>query len=337
MEKLNSDEFYFIYIAVGPTYIKPIIHNFSTIPSDINVVILTNTPKLLENLQPHFNLIVADLNILRDDWSKENEKILDIDDEDEYLSEFIKLNKTNYTFPIQIMRFGIKWAAINNITKFAIMESGMVIGFDQDPHIPLNKFKQWGETKNVLFGNTFWNEYTDDTLEKYLIIPAYRNVIENYGIDLNNYPSTFTSERSPYDTGSVGFEGGIVGFWFHDVLLVEMCFNIYTDLIKTAYENGYILPYDVEPSRWSVNFEWVMTIIISIYTKYFNTIVVGHQDITTHFLHPEDAFFMASEKYRDDEWINTTTRDEFLKLNRNKLIQTFTHLERAKKLIYGFE
>lgn len=332
MEKYN--DFYFIYVVVGYNFIKPIIHSFPSIPNNTNVVIITNTPKILENLSPHFNLIIVDLNSLRDDWSIENEKILNIEDEEEYITEYISAYKNNYRFPLQIIRFGIKWASINNIIKFVVMESGMIIGLDYNPYVALDEFSRWGETKNVLFGNTIYDDCVDDTKELYLTIPEFRIVIENYGIDLYKYPSTFCDQTNPNKTGSVGFEGGVIGFWFHDVSLVEMCFNIFSDLIKAAYMNHFILPYG---ERWWINFEWVFTIIISIYTKYFNTIVVGHNDLVTHYFHPEDAFFMPSIRWGNStKWINTPTRKEFLIINRENIIQTFGY-EKAKKIIYDFD
>jgi len=52
------NDFYFIYYPIGPTYIKTMMVTFKYIPKDTNVVVMTNTPELLNNVNVDFNLII---------------------------------------------------------------------------------------------------------------------------------------------------------------------------------------------------------------------------------------------------------------------------------------
>ena len=327
---MENNDFYFIYLAIGPPFIKTIIHNFSSIPKDSNVVVLTNTPKMLENVNVDFNLIVADIELLRDKWSKENEIIVYSENEDEYVKKFKELHDNNIRFPMQIMRFGIKWAYENNITKFAIIESGFTIGFDTDPNRALNMFRGWGENKNLMFANPYYNH--KDVFPRYVI--PYRDIVKKYGADLDNYPTTFETEVDLKFTGSITFEGGMFGLWFHDTSLVKMCFDLYSDIVKASTENGQIRCIN----GCFQYFEWISIILITVFGKYHNTMIVGICDLARHFAHPEEFYYMPEivQSIKKD-WDKTMTRDKFIEKNRHYLLEIFGDEERAKKLCYNFK
>lgn len=335
---MNND-FYFIYFAIGIPFLKTIIHNFQSIPKDTNVVILTNTPNYLKDINVEFNLIVVDIESLRDDWSKKIEKIPYGETEDEYITDFKKLHDEGYRFPMQIMRYGIKWAALNNITKFVVMESGMTIGFSSTPNRSLFSITQPRLTKNIIFANTYFSGH--DKGGDYLKIPYIRDIIKKwdgllvgYDVDLDNYPETLDTERDPRYPGSIEFEGGMMGFWFHDIVPVEFTFNLYNDIMKTAYEKNHNIE---SMNDWAVNFEWVSTIITTILGKYFNTYISGHHEVVVHYYHPEEFYFMEhARRINGVEWIAAPTREEFIQLNRAELIHLFKGIDNAKKLCYGF-
>jgi len=325
-------DFYFIYVAVGQRFIQTIKHNFTSIPNNANIVVITTTPKILEDINPHFNLIIVDLYSLQDDWSKENEILLDIENDQEYIKKYMEMYENGYRFPIEIQRFGLKWAVKNGITKFVVMESGYEVGFMREPLTALKTFNKWGKIKNVLFGNTFYDVNNDG--RKFLNHPDYNKVLQKYNIDLKNYPPTFHFESDPNKTGLVTFEGGLIGFWFHDIMLIDLFYNIYTDIIKISHINKHI----VSANGWANNFEWVFHILNPIFAKYFNTILAGHQDIATHFYHPEDFYFMKNARnIAGVSWIDAPTRDEFIEKNRENMIIKFGSYEIAKKVCYNFK
>jgi hypothetical protein len=91
------DDFYFIYTLVGPPYIKSFIHYFPNIPNGLNIVVITNTPELFDGIETDFNLIVVNLDSLREDWSIEHEKFIIEYDENSYFEKLrlIGINPQN--------------------------------------------------------------------------------------------------------------------------------------------------------------------------------------------------------------------------------------------------
>jgi len=330
---MENNEFYFIYVVIGTPWIKVVTHNFSSIPDGTNVVILTNTPHLLEQTHPRFNLTVVDIETLRDDWSKENEKILYSETDDEYNEMFFDSLSKKMTYPMQIMRYGIKWATLNNITKFILLEGGMTIG-DTDPEQGFKIFKEKGETKNLMFANTYYNPH--DQVQDYLKIPQYRKILTDNNIDLDNYSETFCTELDPNYKGSITFEGGMMGFWFHSVSLVELAFTLYTEIVKEAFKNNYIRSI----SGFADNFEWISAILATTFAKYHNTLILNYGNFVSHFYHPEEYFYIPQGKRVTGDgniWLHTNTREEFLEKNREGLLSIFGNLERAIKTCHGFK
>ena len=114
------DDVYFIFTLIGGNYIKPVLHSFPDIPKNANVVIITNTPEILKDIKTDFNLIIIDFESLRDDFSREHEVVICNPNDDEYMSELIEKYHTGYKFPMGIMRYGLKWAIMNNINKLIL-------------------------------------------------------------------------------------------------------------------------------------------------------------------------------------------------------------------------
>lgn len=327
---MEDNDFYFIYVVVGPSFIKTIIHNFTSVPKNCNVVVITNTPQLLDGVKTDFNLIVVDLESLRDDWSIEHEKIVYAEDNEDYVKAFMELQRNGARFPMQIMRYGIKWAALNNVTKFVVLESGMTIGLDTDPNVMISELKKMGETNNVLFGNPYYGSF--DWGKEYFNVPKFRDILKKY-VDVENYPTTINWDGDTNFTGSVSFEGGMLGHWFHDISLVELCFNVYSEVVEASY--GAQLD---SLNGWADSFEWISTILTTMFSKYYNTRINGHWQIVVHVYHPEEAYFMPDGRLINGyKWISTESRDEFIMKNREELLNIFGGLERAKKLCYDFK
>ncbi len=69
-------DFYFIYFPIGYDFIQTMMVTFKHVPKESNIIVVTNHPETLSNVKVDFNLIVLNLDDLRDDWSKKNEIII---------------------------------------------------------------------------------------------------------------------------------------------------------------------------------------------------------------------------------------------------------------------
>ena len=326
------EEVYFIYTLIGGNYIKPVLHSFSDIPKNANVVIITNTPEILNDIKSDFNLIIADFESLRDDISRNNEVVICNPDDNEYMTELIQKYHTGYKFPMGIMRYGLKWAINHNITKLVLVDCGIKIGYS-NPLPAIDIFNNITSHKNILFGNPqILREQGEKP--KLLISNHFRDIFDKYNIEIDGWSETMPTEWGENTPGSITFEGCQLGFWFKDITALEMYFNLWNELIKRKYE----LKMNIDASNWIDSFEWVSNILNSVFSSYFDTIIYGHHDITWHFCQPENDYFGASVKFRDDEYINTSTREEFLKINRNRIIRHYgISIDKIKHLVWGFE
>jgi hypothetical protein len=331
-------DFYFIYVLTGTNYILPVIQSFQFIPDDANVVILTNTPGILKGINPKFNLIVADLEQYRDEWSKNNEQVLAIEDEQTYIDELKKLWDKGYRYPMGIMRFGMKWAVDNNVSKFILVDSGCKIGYDVSSGSlkvltteALNYFNRIGAVKNVIFGHPQVDDFNDHIKLSIQVHGVFKEAIEKNipEFNLDTYPLTYHLNSNDKQIGYCRFDGYCIGFWFHDISLIEKAFNFWNDSVKWAYDNKYIRG---QQETVVVEFEYALSYIAAFFSKYYNTIIAGHESIIKHQYHPDNDFYNQQKldifKYG---FKSAKTRSEFINLNRD-LLSKFMD----PKLIYNF-
>jgi hypothetical protein len=334
------DDFYFIYTLVGPPYIKSFIHYFPNIPNGLNIVVITNTPELFDGIKPNFNLIVVDLESLREDWSKEYEKLIVDYDESSYFQKLIKDTEEGYLFPMAIMRYGIKWAYQNNITKFALTDVGCFITHIDLVKNALNIYHHYFTINNgtALIGagqnpnDINWDMSKDITIEH----PTIYNILKENNIDVEkmlNTESIYGYENIKL-YGSVGFDGFFYGVYFNDVNLVKDLYKIYDELMKFSYENRIFFP----GANTVYPFEWVSALLNNAFCRTHDTILVGHNGIIQHESMPEFMYYDTIKKFGTDwGFIDTNSRKEFLVLNRERLIRHYGNLEKTKKLVYDFE
>lgn len=333
---MDIKDFYFIYVITGDNYIKSILKNFDYIPDTANVVVITNTPKLLYQQKVKFNLIIEDLESLRSDWSRQNEIVPDIQDEQAYMDKLNQWYRSGYRYPMSIVRYGIKWAVKNNVSKFFIAESGVSINYFFDCKKGLDALNQFyiNKKKNIIFGSAIFVENTD--VAKSWIFSDYNSVYKNHVPDLSEISYSkileMDTESPKPNIHSVGFDGHGYGFLFEDIKLVEKIFNLWEDIMIKYFELG-------TSSSWAIDFEWIMSTIVSIYYRYYNTFLCAHNNLITHTYRPENDFFGVDIKYKnhDEEWKIAKTREEFIRINRDKLIQHYGGEQRVKDIVYEYE
>lgn len=342
MENIEYKDFYFIYVLAGSNYIKPTIHSFPYIPKEANVVIITNTKKVLEGIKTEFNLIVEDLDSLRDDWSIEKEKLIDIDDEEEYMNTLIDWYRNGYSFPMAIMRYGMKWAIKNNITKFCIVDCGVKIGMDTDPLNAINEINLLSEryNKNVIFGpHLQFHEEADHAKSDLEFMKLWKEICLKYisQDQYDNWPESYQYMHNKNQRGAIKYDGWMIGLWAKDISIVEVTFNLWNDLVKCSYD--YPEFHKDHNRAWVTAFEWQSLIFSAILSKYYNTILSGFLGIVTHYQQPENDFFDSgmSIKWRFDKFKPTNTREEFLQVNRELLIEKYRGIENTLKLVWGFK
>jgi len=332
-------DFYFIYVITGDNYIKSILKGFDYIPEEANVVVITNTPKLLHSYQVKFNLIIEDLEALRSEWSKSNEIVLDIQDEQEYMDKLSEMYKNGYRYPMSIMRYGIKWAVKNNVTKFVITDSGSLINYMYDSRASLKILSNMAinKNKNLIFGSPVILEKIDYFIGT--IFEEYINEISKHipNIDKKDFYDYIDCEYSDsmpeyrYNIRGIGFDGHTYGYWFDEISLVKKLFDLWEDIMIKYYQGSY-------SKSWAVDFEWIMTVISIVYSRYYNVYPCGHNNIIAHLYRPENDFFASSVKYSNDlSWKEAKTRKEFIIANREKLIEHYGGEERVKDIVYEYD
>lgn len=344
-------DFYFIYVLTGSNYIKPLLKYLPNIPDGTNVVVLTNTPKILENVKPtNFNLIVDDLEKYRDDWSRENEKVLDIEDEQAYMEEYRRMyNEENYRYPMGIMRFGMNWAFQNNVKKFLLVDVGCKIGWEENEvtELAFKRIEKLTKDKNVLFGkptfysadnfagNIKFNTYLSDIIKKYVPNNNLENIPEYISIsyyEYDNEKQQVVEIRDDKAPGGVGFDGYCYGMWVHDINIIKIAFDFWCDITKATYEND--LTVKDNPNHIIVHFEFALDLIASLLSKYYNTILSPHHTIVSHFYQPENDWVINKIKHLDLQ--PASSKEEFIRINKKKLFE-LNGEEISKIIMDGFE
>jgi len=348
-------DFYFFYVLTGDNYVRPLIKYFPYMPDGTNVVVLTNTPKLLNDVKPeNFNLIVDDLEKHRPEWSRKYERVLDIQDETAYMMEYKRLyTEETYRYPSAIFRYAMSWAIEHNVTKFMVIDIGCKIGFPGYEQITKNGFdlltKKFKEGHNLMITN-IWGPTGDSPTDplKHAILSKdsqlhelFKKYVPNF--DINTYPEKMPVLQSGEEDGIKEYvcmtsDGFGYGFYVHDINIIKTALDFWNDYVKTGYEVGYIRP----GGTYYVEFEAIFAYLATLLCRYYNTTLSSYFGIVTHFYQPENDWVInkAPAFFPKLGSIGTPTdannREEFLKANKDE-IEAIYGREVANIIIDGFD
>jgi len=300
------EEIQFCYLAIGPHYIDRLIStNFPTIPSSANVIVMTNTPDLLNDVQVPFNLRVIDIETVRDDFSRQHEVLVKSNNSEEYfkivdsLPPPIPLAST-YKFPLSVHRFGLKWCLDNNIKNVILLDVGVV--FHGNTESLINSI----DTSKDSFiihalgvvpqhdihdeSHPIWKEYHQtwnyfEDFMRYKDTLYYRKVMADVlGIDdLNLFKTTGTysgylDNRQVIPTYTALFpEGWVLGYLFNDINKLKLYYRMWDELVRYVYIEQRP---EYFANKWAVNFEQMLSMINTYFNFYLDT----------HIYHDNAAF-----------------------------------------------
>ncbi len=302
------NDFYFIYYPIGPTYIKTMMVTFKYIPKDTNVVVMTNTPELLNNVNVDFNLIILDIDTLVDDFSREYEPLIKETDDEKYIKKKLEY-KIKFSYAKH--RYIIPWLIKRNITKFALLESGCLINFDKKLTNVYEHFKNNFKERNLLFGpvmnvnNKIWD------------FDVLKPIFDAENIDFNIVKTI----ESPLTV----FDGWLRGFWFNDIKLLEKYFNIWDNIVKQTYKNN--LPYFDLDFRFIYD-EHLIGIINETFKRQYDVlvddIIIDGGRIVKHIYHPENEYSSLHHPLYHSFGLETAnSRQEFFEKNKINLIKFY--------------
>jgi hypothetical protein len=145
-------DFYFIYCPIGYDFIQTMMATFKHVPKEANIIVVTNHPETLKDVKVDFNLIVLNLDDLRDEWSKENETVIPDIEAQDYRNKFFEFQKNGVRFPYAIHRCIIPWLVERNITKFAILDADCLINFNNELELVMNTLEEYCKDDQFIFG-----------------------------------------------------------------------------------------------------------------------------------------------------------------------------------------
>jgi len=253
------------------------------------------------------------------------------------MEKLSSMYESGYKYPMGIMRYGLKWAIKNKITRLVLVDGGAKINYHFKSEFGLIELNNFAKEKDLIFGSVYYT--SNNELSKPLILGEYNSIVKKYFpfINEDNYPKYIldSAELRLDNLTDTGFDGHTFGFWFKELASLETLFNFWEDLTQFYYENNKKV---FSSSHWIIDFEFMVLIISSIYTRYFNAFVCGYKNIITHLYIPENDFFGVSLKYRSNPLFKETkTREDFLRVNKKELIDHYSGLQNANNLIYGFK
>ncbi len=302
------NDFYFIYYPIGPTYIKTMMVTFKYIPKDTNVVVMTNTPELLNNVNVDFNLIILDIDTLVDDFSREYEPLIKETDDEKFIQ---KLYENKIKFPYGKHRYIIPWLIKRNITKFVLLDADCLINFRVETKYFYEHFKNNFKERNLLFGpvmnvnNKIWD------------FDVLKPIFDAENIDFNIVKTI----ESPIKV----FDGFLRGFWFNDIKLLEKYFNIWDNIVKQTYKNN--LPYFDLDFRFIYD-EHLIGIINETFKRQYDVlvddIIIDGGRIVKHIYHPENEYSSLHHPLYHSFGLETAnSRQEFFEKNKINLIKFY--------------
>ncbi len=206
-------DFYFIYFPIGYDFIQTMIMTFRCVPKETNIIVVTNHPEILKDIKVDFNLIVLNVDNLRDEWSKENEILIYEIEAQAYRDKLFEFQDKGIKFPYGIHRCILPWLVERNITKFAILDADCLINFDNELETTMNALKEHCKDDQFVFGLTMNQISYKENFSR--LVP---NTLLKYNIPL----SIIESIPPSYKT----VDGYLRGFWFNnteDILCQSRC------------------------------------------------------------------------------------------------------------------
>lgn len=311
-------DFYFIYFPIGYDFIQTMMVTFKHVPKEANIIVVTNHPETLDDVKVDFNLIVLNLDDLRDDWSKENEIIIPDIEAQAYRNKFFEFQKNGVRFPYAIHRCIIPWLVEKNITKFAILDSDCLINFNNELNLVMDTLNEYCKDDQFIFGPVMnWNSYKDEFLR------LSSDILLKYNIS----PSVIDSAPPLYEV----LDGYLRGFWFNNTEDILLFYKLWDEILKEAYDKNSDL---LKTSRHIVADEWLHGLVSYILSQTKNVKIKdlffhGHR-IVKHIYHPENYYFYlhhglyTSPVEQGGYGLQQFEfRDEFIRENKDKLIRFF--------------
>jgi hypothetical protein len=298
---------------------------------DTNVVLITNTPELVDITTVPCKLTVVDIETLRDDIDRINEPLFKSIDEEEYLNLISNAYRADnsdivpnegYRFPMGIMRHALLWCYQNNVTEFVVTDIGCFIQHDYKDALERLYNHVLVNHPNVIMAH--WNyilpEDEFNVLHK-RYVPQIGNLIKNHNIELMEESPTY---------GFIDAEGGVIpangplepdGFLFGTVVSdkenILTFYNLWNDFVRLNYQHK--LEHFLT-SSWIISFESTLGIVCELLVKYKNFTPTTYFDVVFHSYRPDLSNFATNYRYPNEKFIQHDSRSEFLRLNKEYLI-----------------
>jgi hypothetical protein len=322
-------DFYFIYFPVGENYIQTMLCTFKYIPDNANIIVVTTNPDYFKDIKVNFNLIVLNLDDLRDTWSIQNENIIYETNQDDYINKLKENFSNNKKFPYGFHRCILPWLVERNITKFAILDTDCLINYNNELDRIFNYIVDKTKDNQYIFGPIM-----SETTEYDSYIKVTKDIFEKYSIDLDiikNMPSMFNS-----------FDGYIRGFWFNNTNDIMLFYNLWDGILKECYaQNSNLL----KKSNYVITDEWLFSLITYILgktkdIKYDDFNVDGR--LVKHIYHPENDYYLLHHSLYTNEGLRpANSRLEFYQNHKEEIINFYGRWngiigKRIKEVIYDW-
>lgn len=326
-------DFYFIFYVVGPFYHNTMKQTFKYLPEGTNIIVMTPTPELIQNIKVDFNLIVLDTESLLDDFGRENESVIKDVEEEVYSKKFINNRANNIKFNLKTHRYVLPWLAERGITKFAILDADCLINFHNDLKGHLNHLEETYNSESVIFGPIMegWSINTQDAYSLFKDLLIECDLDPKFILNLG-------------DTITV-FDSWLRGFWFHKVEHVNKYFEVWNKAVKLCHENNHP---SLQTSNWVVEDIWLLGIVTEAfrhnYSMNVKDTIFGGRRLVTHIYHPENDHFSLHHEYLYQTMFNlrkADTRKEFYEINKEQLQHFYEQQngiprDRLKEVIYDW-
>ena len=333
---IKLSDFYFIFFPIGNDFIQTMLCTFKYVPQNCNIIVITPHCDLIKDVNVSFNLIVLNIDDLRDDWSKKNEIVIYGKNSEKYINKVFENQKKGIKFPYGLHRYIIPWLANKNITKFAILDADCLINYNNELEFVFNSLSEYCGNDQYSFGPTM---SISSNKKEYLTLS--KDVLNEHGIDvnvINNMPEKYYC-----------FDGYLRGFWFNNVSDVMLFYYLWDGILKKSYDlnSSYINQnYTAVSDEWLVG---LVSYILSVIKKIKIEDLVFHSHrLVKHIYHPENYFFQLHHglyhtpiKEGGYGLVSKSSRKEFYDENEEKLIRFYSNVngiikERISEVIYDY-
>jgi hypothetical protein len=330
-------DFYFIYFPIGYDFIQTMIMTFRCVPKETNIIVVTNHPEVLKDIKVDFNLIVLNVDDLRDEWSKENEILIYEIEAQAYRDKLFEFQDKEIKFPYGIHRCILPWLVERNITKFAILDADCLINFDNELETTMNALKEYCKDDQFVFGPIM-----NQTSYKENFLRLLPNTLSKYNIPL----SIIESMPPLYKT----VDGYLRGFWFNNTEDILLFYKLWDEILKEAYkQNDHLL----KMNKYTISDEWLHGLVSYVLNQFRNIKVedlfFNSHRIIRHIYHPENYYYNFSHNLYSSSIEEggyglkpSNFRSEFIKENKDRLIRFFENQngipkEKINKVIYDWD